>query len=248
MRAALWLGTAFAALSLAGSPAAAQDADPVTFSGVAALTSNYTFRGISQTQNEAAIQGGINMTGPKIVYAGIWGSSVNFGEAATLVTSAQGAQAEVDGIVGIRPAVGPFGLDLGVVYYAYPGSAESLNYNFLEVGLGLSKAFTNFTIGPKVAWSPDFFAGSGTGLYFGGSLAVPIPSTTLSLTGSVGHQSIETNSAFGTPDYLDWTAGATLGFKGLTFGAVAVGTDLSEGDCFGGTEFCKAQVIFSISK
>jgi uncharacterized protein (TIGR02001 family) len=188
------------------------------------------------------------MTGPKIVDAGVWGSSVNFGEAASLVTSAQGAQAEVDLVGGIRPTVGPFGLDLGVVYYAYPGSAESLNYDFLEVGLGLSKAFTNFTIGPKVAYSPDFFAGSGTGLYLGGSLAVPIPSTTLSLTGSVGHQSIETNAAFGTPDYLDWTAGATLGFKGLTFGATAVGTDLSEADCFAGTDFCKARVVFSVTR
>ena len=95
---------------------------------------------------------------------------------------------------------------------------------------------------------PDFFAGSGTGLYLGGTLAVPIPKTTLSLTGSVGHQSIETETAFGTPDYLDWTGGATIGFKGLTFGAVAVGTDLSEAECFGGTDFCKARVVFSVSK
>ena len=45
-----------------------------------------------------------------------------------------------------------------------------------------------------------------------------------------------------------WTAGATVGVWGLTLGATAVGTDLSKAECFGGSEFCKAQVLFSVTK
>lgn len=249
MKAALLFGSACTALALVAGPVAAQDADPsVTFTGSAALVSNYTFRGISQTTNDPAIQAGINMAAPSGIYAGIWGSSVNFGEAESLVAAADGGHTELDLIGGIRPTLGPLALDLGAVWYTYPGSDSDLNYSFWEFALGASHAFPNFSLGAKVAYSPDFFAGSGTGVYFGGNLAVPIPSTTLSLTGSVGKQNIETNTAFGTPDYMDWSAGATVGLMGLTFGAVAVGTDLDDSDCFGGTEFCKAQFVFSVAK
>jgi uncharacterized protein (TIGR02001 family) len=248
MRAALLFGSACAALALVARPVAAQDADPVTFSGSAALVSNYTFRGISQTSNEAAIQAGISMEAPSGIYAGIWGSSLNFGESADLVSSAAGGSMELDLIAGIVPSLGPLGVDIGAVYYLYPGSAAFLNYNFWEFALGLSHDFPNFSVGAKGVYSPDYFAGSGTGVYFGGSLGIPIPNTTLSVSASVGHQGIETNDAFGTPDYLDWTAGASVEVLGLTLGATAVGTDLSEADCFGGSDFCKARVLFSVSK
>ena len=248
MRAAVLVGTALAGLALVAGPLAAQDADPVTFTGSAALVSNYTFRGISQTSNNPAIQAGINMAAPSGIYAGIWGSSLNFGESPTLVSPDKGGSMELDLIGGIRPSLGPLTLDLGVVYYDYPGSASSLNYNFWEFAGALSHSFPNFSLAAKAVYSPDFFAGSGHGVYFGGSLGIPIPNTTFALSGSVGHQNIETNAAFGTPDYMDWTAGATVGVWGLTLGATAVGTDLSKAECFGGSEFCKAQVLFSVTK
>ena len=246
MRAALLFGSAFAALALVG-PVTAQDAS-VSFTPTAALVSNYTFRGISQSQNDPAIQAGINMAAPSGIYAGIWGSSINFGESPTLVAAADGGHTELDLLAGIRPALGPLALDLGAVWYTYPGSDSDLEYTFLEFALGASHAFPNFSLGAKVAYSPDFFLGSGTAVYFGGNLGVPIPNTTLALTGTVGKQGIDDNAAFGTPDYMDWSAGATVGWMGLVLGATAVGTDLSEAECFGGTEFCKAQVVFTVAR
>ena len=56
-------------------PMAAQEDAPVTFTGNVAVKSDYTFRGISQTQEEVAIQGGMNGTGPAGLYLGVWGSS-----------------------------------------------------------------------------------------------------------------------------------------------------------------------------
>src|SRR5688572_28041149 len=52
-------------------PMAAQEDAPVTFTGNVAVKSDHTFRGISQTLEEPAIQGGMNGTGPAGLYVGV---------------------------------------------------------------------------------------------------------------------------------------------------------------------------------
>lgn len=245
MRASLSILAVSATALIGASSAAAQTADvPVTFSGSVAVTSDYTFRGISQTLDHAAIQGGIDAAGPFGLYAGFWGSSLNFGE-----TDPNGrAQAEMDVSAGIGRTLAGTDVDLGFVYYGYPGTLTSLNYDFVEFGLGLSRDFGAVSTGVNAAWSPDYFASSGSAVYVSGSLGVAIPTTPLSLSASVGHQSIETNDAFGTPDYVDWSAGVSLGVLGLDLGASVVGTNLSKAECFGGSDLCESRVVFSLGR
>lgn len=215
----------------------------VEFTGNASVLSDYTYRGISQTLEEPAVQGGIDASLPEGVYVGVWGSSVNFGE--DLAGGAR-AQVELDVYGGIARSVGGFDVDLGALYYAYPGAADSRNYNFFELGAGLGRAFGPVSVGLNGAWSPDFYAGSGTGLYGAGSLSFGVPSTPVSLDGSVGYQSIEKNDIFGTPDYLSWNVGASVQVYGLGIGAGLTGTDLSEDDCFGGSELCGTRFVVSV--
>src|SRR5688500_15812419 len=61
--------------------------------GNVGITTDYAFRGISQTLREPALQGGVDLTGPAGMYAGIWGSSLNFGED---LEAGPRAQVEVD--------------------------------------------------------------------------------------------------------------------------------------------------------
>src|SRR5688572_14521948 len=220
-----------AALVLA-LPAGAQDS-PVTFTGSIAAVSDYTFRGISQTLEDPAIQGGITgAAGP--VYLGFWGSNVDFGEAfANTDEERAGATAEVDLFGGVKFNLGTIAaLDLGAIYYAYPGADDDSNYNFFEVGLGLSRPISTVTTGLKVGYSPDFFLSSGNSLYLGATLGVPVGP--LSLAASVGKQSIDENDVFGTPDYIDYSVGATFSTMGIGLGAALVGTDIDDSECFGG--------------
>ena len=53
----------------------------LTFTGSAALTSDYRYRGMTQTQSDPAVQGGFALAHSSGVYAGVWGSNVNFGSA-----------------------------------------------------------------------------------------------------------------------------------------------------------------------
>ena len=241
--------TLVAGLLVLAGPAAAQDAEmPVTFSGSVAVASDYAFRGISQTLEDPAIQGGVTgAAGP--AYLGVWGSNVDFGEGDPVGR----ATAEIDVFGGVRASLGGVAdADLGFTYYAYPGTGDVYEYDFLEFALGVSRAVSTATVGVKAAYSPDFFLASGSSLYLGGSLGVGLPSTPLSLAATLGRQSIDENGTFGVPDYVDYSVGASLSVLGIGLGAAVVGTDLEEDECFGGAgafgELCKTRVIFSISR
>ena len=242
MRGSLWFTMLLGALVLA--PAAAGQDAPVAFGGDVAVVSDYTFRGISQTSEEMAIQGGITASVSSGLYLGVWGSSLNFGEA-DLPDPTQRAHAEIDVVGGLDLSMAGTGLSVGFTYYGYPGTNADFNYNFLEFSAGLSRDFTLVSAGVSAAYSPDYFAASGTSLYVSGSLDVSLPATPLALAASLGYQRIERNSVFGTPNYMDWSAGATLDVWGLSLGATLVGTDVSSDDCFGGSDLCDARVVLS---
>ena len=241
MNARVVLSTVVAAVLVAAKPAIAQEEMAVSFSGSAALTNDYTFRGISQTGEAPAVQAGISGEIGS-VYLGTWGSSLDFGS----VDADDRATAEVDLFGGVATSLGGAAdIDLGVIYYVYPGGGFD-GYDFVEFALGLSRGFASLSAGVSAAYSPDFFGDSGSAIYLSGSLGLDIPTTPLSLSASLGRQSIDDNDAFGTPDYVDYSVGASLSALGVSLGAAAVGTNLDESDCFGGDPLCKARVVLSI--
>jgi uncharacterized protein (TIGR02001 family) len=117
----------------------------------------------------------------------------------------------------------------------------------VELGLGLGRDFSVFEVGGAVAYSPDFFGGSGSAVYTRAELGVPVGSTPLSLDLAVGRQAISDNEAFGTPDYTDWSIGLSAGLGVLDVGAAYVGTDLGESACFGGSDVCRRRLVLSLT-
>jgi len=103
------LGTALGVTALCGGSALADDASGVSFSGNIALTTDYVFRGISQSDNTVAVSGGFDATAG-IFYAGTWASSVSF------------APMEWDLYAGITPTLGAVSTDIGIIAYLYPSA------------------------------------------------------------------------------------------------------------------------------
>jgi len=221
------------------------EAQEVEVSGNVLIGSDYTFRGISQTLEQPAIQGGLDLSGPSGTYLGVWGSSINFGED---LASGPRAQVEMDVYGGIAPSAAGFDFDIGALYYTYPGSASDLNYNFLELYGGAAREIGPTEVGVFAAYSPDFFAASGTGVFLEASASAGVPGTPLSVMGSFGRQTIEDNDAFGTPDYNTWMVETSLNLIGLDLGASVVGTSISESDCFGGDTLCGTRFIVSMGR
>ena len=87
--------------------AAAQDAPTVTFN--VGLTSDYVFRGVSQTDESPALQGGVDVSSG-IFYGGLWASNVDFYDS---------TDAEIDAYVGVKPTFGAVSADFGAIYYGY---------------------------------------------------------------------------------------------------------------------------------
>ena len=112
-----------AAVLLVSGQVMAQAAAPVaepdwTLSGNAGLFSDYRFRGISQTNKQPAIQGGVDFAMKNGLYLGNWNSNVDS-------AMYNGASIEMDFYGGYKATFGDFGLDVGGIYYYYPGTGAN---------------------------------------------------------------------------------------------------------------------------
>ena len=235
------LGTGLGLAAFAGTAGAAEPAFPGSLSGTVAFATEYVFRGISQTDEEPAVQASLDYSiGPAegtSLYLGAWGSNVDFNDD-------DQAHLELDLYGGIKGKLAGLGWDLGAIYYAYPGAADRLDYDFVEGKAALGYDFGPAALTGSAFYSPDYFAGSGDAVYLLGQVAVPLPYG-LALTGQVGHQWVEDNARFGLPDYLTWSAG--LGWtvvEGLTLGVAYHDTDIGGARC---DQICDGRLVASVT-
>lgn len=128
-----------------GLPAAPAFAD-VAFN--ASVTSDYRYRGISQTRLKPAVQGGADWSDASGFYLGAWGSTIKW------IKDAGGdADVEIDLYGGYKTEIAKgLTLDVGLLQYVYPSndlnpSANTLEgYGALSFGpatLKISRSFTN---------------------------------------------------------------------------------------------------------
>jgi uncharacterized protein (TIGR02001 family) len=87
------------------------------------VTNNYIWRGLSQTENEAAVQGGIDWAHQSGFYVGTWVSNVNYGAADVY-------SYEHDVYAGFGGQIGEISYDVGYLYYNYDDEAE---FDFGEI-------------------------------------------------------------------------------------------------------------------
>ena len=126
------------ALTAAATTSFAEEANSaVSLSANVALTSDYVWRGVSQTDTGPAIQGGFDIEHESGVYAGVWGSNVNFGiddDADIEIDVYLGWATELDNGVGI---------DLGVNHFDFPSVSD---YDTEEFYLGASYSYFSGTV------------------------------------------------------------------------------------------------------
>ncbi|MFC3903289.1 conserved hypothetical protein [Acinetobacter marinus] len=204
----------------------------VTLSGSAALTSDYRYRGLTQTQSDAALQAGFNFAHTSGVYAGVWGSNVNFGT--------DDPHLELDPYLGYSTELSAFAskpvLDVGVWYYNYP-SASELNWAEFYARLTFGSLITaDDSLMTNINYANDFLGDGAEGdqWYFNATYSIPFGAG----FGGVASLGYTTTSDYefdskGSDDYLDWKVGVNYAipmFDGLTAELAAVGTDIDTDD------------------
>lgn len=211
------------------------------FSGNVGFVTDYTFRGVTQTREAPAVQGGFDYAHPSGGYVGIWASSLEFGDGE--------AGTEIDYYAGYSADVGNgITADGGVIYYQYPSANSSLNYDFVEVYGGLSTEVQidgqDVAADASLSVSPDYFGGSGAAYYAKLGASTPLPHG-FTLDGHVGYQWIEDNDTFLLPDYADWSVGIGYELEGFELKAQYIDTSISSDDCADG---CDAKGVLSVSR
>ena len=119
------------AAGLPGLAAAAEPESPHTITGNVGLFSQYIFRGLTQTDRDPAIQGGFDYAHSSGFYAGTWASNIswlkeNFSTpGVSMGTYSNGGSLEWDFYGGYKWGFAPdFTLDIGTLYYWYPGKTN----------------------------------------------------------------------------------------------------------------------------
>jgi len=216
----LQAGVALAVMAAAAGTASAQG----EFSGNVTLTTDYVWRGISQTNEDMAIQGGFDYTNG-MFYAGVWASNVDFGDATD-------TNVELDFYGGIAGEFeGGLGWDLGLIYYSYP-DAEEEDLDFLELTAALSYEFEGgLGLGGALFYDPD-----NKNTYIEASAGYSLTEA-FSIDGTLGNYSFD-----GGGDYTNWSLGATYSLKGFDLDLRYWGTDVDD------LSIADDRIVFSISR
>ena len=130
---------ALLALGTLGSVSAVHASD-VEVTGNVGATSNYIWRGMTQTRDHASVNGGVDV-GYNGFYVGAWASNVDF--------TTNSAEYELDGYVGYGNSIGDVTYDLSYVKYMYPDSHDQSNFD--EVIAALGYTIGDITLGASYA-------------------------------------------------------------------------------------------------
>ena len=221
----------------------------ITISGSAAIASDYRFRGVSQSDRQMAVQGGITVAHDSGLYVGTWGSNLagwgTFG----------GANMELDLIGGYKAKLADNAtLDVGLTWYMYPGGANETD--FAEPYAKLTGTAGPATLTAGVAYAPkqqaigkwyntgaDAAAGvynrpgaKDDNLYLWGDGAAAVPGTPFTAKAHIGHSwgqdGLGPNATAVSPTgaYWDWSLGADATYRNLTFNLSYIDTDISSRD------------------
>lgn len=197
----------------------------LSVTGTAALTSDYRFRGVTQTFNDPAVQAGFVLSHASGAYAGVWGSNVDFGGTAHI---------ELDPYIGYATTLDSFAnkplLDVGLWYYAYPSESD-LNWLELYGKLTFKDVLVQgASLLTAVNYTNDYAGKDENSWNVNATYSVPFGTTGFGGVAALGYtQADEYDFGGGDDHYVDWKAGVTYSFasvSGLTAELAAVGTDI----------------------
>lgn len=213
----------------------AQDADEEEsrFSWNAALTSDYVFRGVSQTDEGVAIQGGLDFDLGGGFYVGAWGSNVDYGSF--------GPEIEIDTYVGWNHDLSDdWNLDLMVNRYNYLGEEDGFgDGDYVEFfGAIAYGEMLTFTVG----YTNDVYNLSEDGWYYGAAGSWEIGGG-FSLGAGVGLSTFDENT--GVEDYTDYNLSISRDFGPMNAALGWYGTD-SDGE-FNFGELAEDRLVLTLS-
>ena len=221
-------------ISVAGMAQAESKSDWSTSANVL-LTSDYVWRGYTQSLEDPALQGGLDLSHNSGFYVGVWASSIKFVKDGD---PSDGASTEADVYFGYSTELANgVGVDVGYNRYIYPGSNSNLNYDFGELYTSVSYKMLSLSYN----YSNDFFGAAGKAHHL--TLGVEHEINGVGISASVSRQILSDQD---DSDYTHWSLGASKSLIGLDFALTYTGTDVDDMDDPDG--YAGNNVAFSVGK
>ncbi len=221
--------------------AATSTAALAEISGNVSLVSDYAFRGVSQTDEQIALQGGFDYAHDSGFYVGTWASNVD----SSFFNDPQDPQLEIDLYVGYSGEMANgIGYDFGILHYDYPG-ADAADTDELYISGSMNGFSVSFNYSDELA-----FVGSKESAYY---LAAGYEMTLPQDIGLSVHIGLSDGDAFdpgkptGLPDNIvDWSVGVSKSVAGVDLGLTYVDSDADDATFFG--DLAESRIVFSVSK
>ena len=238
------LGNLAVAQTAAPAVPAAAPADPGPLTANVSLTSDYRYRGISQSNLQPAIQGGFDYAHSSGFYIGNWNSSISWiSDAASAAGKSTSAPVEMDFYAGFKHEWSKgFTADVGILQYYFPTSGATgftTNPNTTELYAAQNFTFDSVTGYLKFSYAATTifgFSNSAGSNYTDLTVNYDTGVWGLTLNAHAGYQyvagtasgaSVSNDSLF---SYTDWKLGVTKDFgSGLTLGVAYLGTNAKKG-------------------
>lgn len=203
-------------------------AEDLPVSANISIVSDYAFRGISQSDQRPAIQGGFDYEHSSGLYIGTWASSISDGSA--------GIETNLYG--GYTFGAGPFDFDIGLLRYYYPGD-DFASLNTTELYAGVAWEFLSFTYSRTLTDAFGLERSKGSS-YYDLSASYEVLEG-LSLDAHYGWSRFK-GSGNRAANYNDWSLGVTKSYGGFDFGLHYIDTDISD------DSLADARYVLSVSK
>lgn len=223
MRKSLLSLAVLTALSLPTVTIAAEAAAPASPHAVTynvGLFSQYIFRGLTQTREDPALQGGVDYAHTSGFYLGAWGSNISWLTDADVYKS---SSLELDLYGGYASTIGDTGIgyNVGALQYYYPGRRIGSNKRAetTEVYGSLSYGWLSGKLSAVVSDGAFGYDNADGTTYSELNLNAPLAflGTGYTAIAHIGYQDF-TGSNNGTSnsdfDYTDWKLGLTKAFDG----------------------------------
>lgn len=248
---------AFAGILSATSAFAADAPAPdYTITGNVGIFSQYVYRGLSQTDEKPALQGGLDYNHSSGFYIGAWGSNVSW---FSDLNPGNSNSLELDTYLGFKNTFKEdFSYDVGFLRYNYPGSYPALNPGVVKPNtneLYAQLGWKMVTLKYSYAISDIFGVGDSKGTWYLDLSANFEIADKLNLFLHAGRQSYTGTAVEGGPSnnslysYSDYKIGLTKEWQGLNWGLAVTGTNANAaGYTIQGTNVGDTQVIASVAK
>lgn len=205
------------------------DEDDGGFSGNVTIASDYSFRGVSQTNLLPAIQGGFDYELDNGFSFGTWASNVNYGDG--------GTSQELDLYVGFTQSLNDTtSVSFSLVQLEYPGDGENLDYQEIGASLDMGSISLGFVYSPSYVGVNDWqfnYLSIGYGTTLGENV---------DFSASVGLNSADDIAGDGEDSYIDYSVGVSVPISGIDLGLSVVGTNIED------NELGEGRLVLSLSK